>query len=145
MRTRMVVVGIFLAVAGASPAFGQALAEGAMVHANSAAAGVKAGTALGNALNKATGHIAQQMHTVTQGTTGSGKVQAVPRASKQPVNAGNANKTAPGGSMITSIRGAQKPCAAAPAAASPQSLSNCAVPGNVQSQSKSVVNVTFPQ
>lgn len=107
MRAQILAAGVLFAVAGAYPVFGQALAEGALVHANSAAAGVKAGTALGNALNNATTHIGQQMHTVTQ-THVAGTPQSVPHttAAVRGTTGSSAvsSSSNSGGLVITSIK-----------------------------------------
>lgn len=157
MRTQIVAAGVFFAVVGAYPVFGQALAEGALVHANSAAATAKAGTALGNALNNATTHIGEQMHTVTQTHVAGGTPQSVPHttaaASGSSGSAGASSSSSSGPLTITSIKGGQPSCApaAVPApgsnaatAISPQKQ-DCAAPAVVQSQSKSVVHVSFAQ
>ena len=166
MRAQILAAGVLFAVAGAYPVFGQALAEGALVHANSAAAGVKAGTALGNALNKATTQIGQQMHTVTQ-THVAGTPQSVPHTtpaasgSHSSPAASPASSSSPGGSMIISIKGGppsnkaigQPKCASAsPAAAGSNAAGGtapqtqpCAAPATMQNQSKSAVTLSIPQ
>lgn len=166
MRAQILAAGVLFAVAGACPVFGQALAEGALVHANSAAAGVKAGTALGNALNKATTQIGQQMHTVTQ-THVAGTPQSVPHTaaaasgSNGSLAASPASSSSSGGSMIVSVKGGppsnrvsvQPKCApASPNAAGNNAASGtapqtqpCAAPATTQNQSKSVVTLSFSQ
>ena len=166
MRAQILASGVLFAVAGAYPVFGQALAEGALVHANSAAATAKAGTALGNALNKATTQLGQQMQTVTQ-THAAGTPQSVPHAAAA-ANGSNGSPAAPpassspsGGSMIVSVKGGppsnkvsvQPKCApTAPSAAGNNAASGtapqtqpCAAPASTQNQSKSVVTLSFPQ
>jgi len=153
MRAQIAAAGVFFAVVGTYPVFGQALAEGALVHANSAAATAKAGTALGNALNKATTQIGQQMHTVTQTHVAGGTPQNVPHTT--PGSSGRGAQASPssGGLTITSIRGGQQPCAPASAAApagnaakaSATQKQDCATPATVQNQPKSVVHLSFPQ
>ena len=164
MRAQIVAAGVLLAVAGAYPVFGQALAEGALVHANSAAATAKAGTALGNALNKATSQLGQQMQTVTQ-THVAGAPQSVPHAaaaaSGSSGSAAASSSSSSGALMITSIKGGQPStkgvgqpsCAPASANAAgnhaaggtaPQTQP-CAAPVTTQTQSKSVVNLSFPK
>lgn len=164
MRAQILAWGVLFAVAGVYPVFGQALAEGALVHANSAAAGAKAGTALGNALNNATTHIGQQMHTVTQ-THVAGTPQRVPQtsaAASGSTGASAASSSSSSGALtITSIKGGQpstkssgKPsCAPAPANTAGNNPANgtvpqtqpCAAPVTTQNQSKSVVHLSFPQ
>jgi hypothetical protein len=166
MRAQILAAGVLFAVAGAYPVFGQALAEGALVHANSAAAGVKAGTALGNALNKATTQIGQQMHTVTQ-THVAGTPQSVPHTSAAASGSNSSPAAAPasssssGGSMIISVKGGQpsnkvsvqpKCAPVSPSAAGNNAVSGtgsqtqpCAAPAVTQDQSKSAVTISFPQ
>ncbi len=151
MRAQIVAAAAFVALVCAYPVFGQALAEGALVHANSAAATAKAGTALGNALNNATTHIGQQMHTVTQTHVAVGTPQHVPHTTTASSGSGARPGTSSGGSMITSIKGGgRQNCAPAPAAATGNATkgnlpSGCAVPAATQNQSKSVVHLSFPQ
>jgi hypothetical protein len=151
MRAQMVAAGVFFAVVGAYPVFGQALAEGALVHANSAAATAKAGTALGNALNKATTQIGQQMHTVTQTHVAGGTPQSVPHTTAATSGSSGSSGASSGPLTITSIKGGQPSCAqtsAAPTgsnAAKGTSTQDCAAPATTQTQSKSVVHVSFPQ
>lgn len=153
MRAQIVAAGVFFAVVGAYPVFGQALAEGALVHANSAAATAKAGTALGNALNTATTHIGQQMHTVTQTHVAGGTPRNVPQTTTTASGSGAQSVASSSGPMITSITGAHQNCATAPApapgdntakATAPQTQA-CAAPAASQNQYKSVVNISFAQ
>jgi len=157
MRAQIVAAGVFFAVVGAYPVFGQALAEGALVHANSAAATAKAGTALGNALSKATTQIGQQMQTVTQTHVAGGTPQSVPHtaaaASGSSGSSGASASSSSGPLTITSIKGGQPSCAPATVAAngsnaaketSPQ-RQGCAAAATLQPQSKSVVHLSFPQ
>lgn len=168
MRAQILACGVLFAVAGAYPVFGQALAEGALVHANSAAATAKAGTALGNALNNATTHIGQQMHAVTT-THAAGTRQSVPHtaAAASGTNGSSAASSPPlsssssGGSMIVSVKGGppsnkaigQPKCApASPAAAGSNAASGtapqtqpCAAPAVTQNQSKSAVTLSVSQ
>jgi hypothetical protein len=173
MRAQILAAGVFFAVAGVYPVFGQALAEGALVHANSAAAGVKAGTALGNALNHATTQIGQQMHTVTTTHVTGGTPQSVPHTTAA-VSGTSGSSAAPsssssGGLTITSIKGGQPAtkgagqpsthsggqptCAPASANAAGNKTANgtapqappCSAPTNTPTQSKSVVHLSFPQ
>jgi hypothetical protein len=153
MRAQIVAAGVFFAVVGAYPVFGQALAEGALVHANSAAATAKAGTALGNALNKATTQLGQQMHTVTQTHVAGGTPQYVPQtAAGASGNSGSAGAASSSGPLtITSIKGGQPSCAPSPVAttgtqgAKATPSQDCAAPATTQTQSKSVVHLSFPQ
>lgn len=166
MRAQILAAGVLFAVAGVYPVFGQALAEGALVHANSAAAGVKAGTALGNALNHATTQIGQQMHTVTT-THVAGTPPSVPRAAAAASGnnsspaASPASSSSSGGSMIISVKGGppsnkaigQPKCAPAPPSATgnktpsgtaPQTQP-CAAPAVTQNQPKSAVTLSVSQ
>jgi hypothetical protein len=97
---RMVMIGIL-----AFPAFGQALAEGAMLHAHSAAAGAKVGSTLGKALTSATEANADRLQTVKHASV-PGKVQNVPHSSTQVAGSGHSD----GALTITSIRGAANTC-----------------------------------
>ena len=153
MRAQIVAAGVFLVVVGAYSVFGQALAEGALVHANSAAATAKAGTALGNALNKATTQIGQQMHTVTQTHVAGGTPQSVPHKAAASSGSGAEPGASSGGPMITSISGGRQNCAPTPTparggdaakATSPQKQ-DCAAPAAAQNQYKSIVHLSFPQ
>ena len=166
MRAQIMAASVLFVVAGACPVFGQALAEGALVHANSAAAGVKAGTALGNALNNATTHIGQQMHTVTT-THVAGTPKSVPHTAA-PASGSNGSSAAsptssssPGGSMIVSVKGGppsnraigQPKCAPASSAAASNGAASgtapqmqpCAAPPTAQNQSKSAVTLSVSQ
>jgi len=152
MRAQIVAAGVFFAMVGAYPVFGQALAEGALVHANAGAAAAKAGTALGNALNKATTQIGQQMQTVTQTHVSGGTPQSVPHTTAAASGSGAQLGTSSGG-LITSISGGRQNCAPAPAPApggnatkgtSPQKQ-DCAAPAPAKNQYKSVVHLSFPQ
>ena len=117
MRARILLGVMFSVLLGVRAAFPQAAAESVMLNAHSAAATAKAGSALGDALNKASSHIAGQIQTVPKATTVSGKVQHV-QAKTRPAGAATApvaasgtsasGKAASGTSMITSIQGARK-------------------------------------
>ncbi|HEV2136583.1 MAG TPA: hypothetical protein VGR47_20355 [Terracidiphilus sp.] len=168
MRAQLVAAGVLFAVAGAYPVFGQALAEGALVHANAGAAGAKVGTALGNALNKATTQLGQQMQTVTQ-THVAGTPQSVPHTAaaasgsngSAAASSSSLSSSSSGGSMIVSVKGGppsnkaigQPKCApASPAEAgnnassgtAPQTQS-CAAPAVKQNGSKSAVTLSISQ
>ena len=166
MRAQILACGVLFAAAGAYPVFGQALAEGALVHANSAAAGAKAGTALGNALNNATTHIGQQMHAVTQ-THVSGTPQSVPHTARAASGSNGSPAASPasasssGSSMIVSVKGGppsnraigQPKCAPASSAAAGNNAAGgaapqtqpCAAPAATQNQSPSAVTVSVSQ
>ena len=156
MRDRIVITAV-LALVAACPAFGQALAEGAMVHAGAAGATAKAGTALGNALSRTTGQIGQQMQTVTHPALGSGTVQTVHSVptSGQSAHPTTVNSISGSGSMIASIRGARISCSPAPTnstasvnsspAGSPQPSQGCKAPTMQENQPKSVVSAKLPK
>lgn len=118
MRVRILLGIMFTVLLGVRAAFPQAAAESVMLNAHSAAATTKAGSALGNALNKASHNIAGQIQTVPKATSVSGKVQHVQAAKTRPAGAATApvaafgtsasGKRASGTSMITSIQGARK-------------------------------------
>ncbi len=162
MRTAAILVGL-VGFAAVYPGHGQAVAEGAMVHANSAAATAKVGTALGNALSKTMSGNAANMESVSPG-----KIEHVPHAQEKKKGAANTGEPSQA-FVITSIRGEHKPCAAtapvaarqsgagaasaANAAASSESgarsssskSQDCLTPAAGQKRSKSVVNLSFPQ
>jgi hypothetical protein len=118
MRARILLGVMFSVLLGVRAAFPQAAAESVMLNAHSAAATAKAGSALGDALNKASSHIAGQIQTVPKATTVNGKIQHVQAAKTRPAGAATApvaasgtsasGKAASGTSMITSIQGARK-------------------------------------
>lgn len=169
MRILMIMAGTLVAIASVCPAAGQALVEGAMVHANSAAATAKVGSALGDALSKATAQNAEAMKSAVRPTTSGGKIEHVPRPSKYTPAPQDSSQPF----MVTSIRGAQKPCLATPTvAAAPQSEAqsakpvaatavapapapttpvartatpDCASPAAAPAQSKSFINLSFPK
>lgn len=175
MRVLAIVAGAVVTFSTVCSGFGQAVAEGAMVHANAATTGVKVGSALGNALSRATRQNAARMEAATGATT-VGTIQNVPRSPGQAA----ASSDSSGPLMITSIQGAHKPCtarptvpanpgqtsapaapaaaAAAPAApvadapavpatapAAPAPSSDCASPAAPQAQSRSVIQLSFPK
>lgn len=170
MRVLRLASGMMLVLSAGIMAFGQAIAEGAMVHANSAAAGAKMGSSLGNAFGRANARNAAAMRSATHNVGGAGKIQYVPQAPRTagaPANSANAS----GPIVITSIQGSHKSCtpalaaaqANAPAATAPAGVTSspaantpatatpgpatapsaeCGAPA-VQRASKSVINVTF--
>ena len=166
MRAQILAAGVLFAVAGVYPVFGQALAEGALVHANAGAVGAKVGTALGDALNKATTQVGQQMHTVTTTHVAGGTPQSVPH-SAAPATGGKGTPASPpassssGGSIIVSVKGGppsnraigQPKCApVSPATAGNNAASGtapqaqpCAAPAVTQNQSKSAVTLSVSQ
>jgi hypothetical protein len=122
MRARILLGIMFTVLLSVRAAFPQAAAESVMLNAHSAAATAKAGSALGDALNKASHNIAGQIQTVPKSTTVNGKVQHVQAAKARPAGAATApasasgtsasgkpaSGTSSGTSMITSIQGARK-------------------------------------
>lgn len=168
MRILTIAAGALAFFALVCSGYGQALAEGAMVHANSAATTAKVGSALGDALNKTmTGNV-RNMNLST-----AGKIEHVSHGPSKTVEAGATE--ASGAVLITSIRGGHKPCAVSPAAPEPaSSVPSSTMPrtlaasakGPVEShtqtaeakefpaqdcgypaatQSKSVINLSFPK
>jgi hypothetical protein len=140
-----VVVAFF---ASACSGFGQVLVEGAMVHANSAATTTKVGSVLGDALSKAMTGNAHKM------SYSAGNIERVSQARSKTVEAGASESS--GRFVITSIRGGYKPCAVSPAVPEPASSQktqtaqakgspspDCGNP--VATQSKSVINLSFPK
>jgi hypothetical protein len=168
MRILTIMAGTLVAMAAVCPAAGQAVVEGAMVHANSAAATARVGSALGDALSKATGQNAEAMKSAVRPAT-SGKIEHVPQRS--PSTSASRDSSQP--FIVTSIRGAQKPCLATPTiAAAPQSEAqsakpvaatavapappattpvartatpDCSGPAAAPAQSKSFINLSFPK
>jgi hypothetical protein len=126
MRLATMLAGTLVLLTATAPGFGQALAEGAMVHANAAAAGAKAGSSIGNALNRANARNAQSLHAATSGAVSAGKIQNVPQ-SKTPGTSARGGDSA-GPFIITSIQGVRKPCTSAPAAAPTAAVSTSSVP-----------------
>src|SRR5712692_7291597 len=122
MRVRILLGIMFAVLLGVRAAFPQAVAESAMVHAHSAATTAKAGSALGDALNKATNNIAGQIQTVPKSTAVNGKIQHIRPQKTQPAGAATAPGSAAGVSMIVSIRGVRRNCGAASAGASNQGV-----------------------
>ena len=118
MRARILLGIMFTVLLSVRAAFPQAAAESVMLNAHSAAATTKAGSALGNALNKASHNIAGQIQTVPKATSVNGKIQHVQVQKTQPAGAATApgsaagkaaaGKPASGTSMITSIQGTRK-------------------------------------
>jgi hypothetical protein len=163
MRTLPIVGVIILACGAPCSSFAQGVAEGAMVHANSAAATTKVGSALGNTLSNVMGGNAGKVESL------SGKVGHVPRASRK-ISASGKSEQSSGPLLITSIRGTSTPCNAvqpspqatstssgrsnnkadssahaqmAPQMASP--AQGCGIAAGGSSASKSVVNLRFPK
>lgn len=118
MRARILLGIMFTVLLAVRTAFPQAAAESVMLNAHSAAATAKAGSALGDALNKASNHLAGKIQTVPKSTSVNAKVQHVQAAKTRPASAATApvagsgtsasGKPASGTSMITSIQGARK-------------------------------------
>jgi hypothetical protein len=120
MRARILLGITFTVLLGVRAAFPQAAAESVLLNSHAAAATTKAGSALGNALNKASDNLAGKIQTVPKTTTVHGTVQHVPAPKPQPAGAATAagsasgtsaagkEKTTAGKSMITSIQGTRK-------------------------------------
>ena len=161
MRALLVAASFILGLGAVSSGFGQAVAEGAMVHANSGAATAKVGSGLGNALSDAMRGNAEKM-----GSLKGAKIEHVPHASGKSSAIGSSVQSS-GPLLITSIRGANKPCTAVLTAPQPKGKSataptakseattqaqtpppapgsqDCVTSATPQSPSKSVVNLTF--
>jgi hypothetical protein len=153
MRARIVLGSLCFVLVSVGLVFSQAAAEGAMVHAGSAAATAKAGSALGNALSRATSNLGGQMQAVTQPKAAPGRIQEIPQAKGQTAQPVSTANSAPGGSLITSIHGAHTNCSAPPAkgttsepgspVARPSSQSmDCTVKPQPSTRPKSVINLT---
>ena len=164
MRTLAVVAVVILTFGATCSSFAQAVAEGAMVHANSAAATTKVGSALGNALSNVMSGSAEKMESLS-----AAKVEHVPHASRKALASGKGEQSS-GPLLITSIRGISTPCNAvhpSPQAAStssgrsntkadgsahaqmaPEMVSPaqaCGIAAGGSSPPKSVVNLSFPK
>ena len=148
MRILTIAAAVVAFFATVCSGFGQALAEGAMVHANSAATTTKVGSVLGDALSKAMTGNAHKM------SSSVGNIEHVSQARSKALEAGASESS--GRFVITSIRGGYKPCAVSPAVAEPASSEktqtaqakgspspDCGNP--VATQSKSVINLSFPK
>lgn len=115
-------ITILLAV---QAAYSQAAAESVLLNSNSAAATVKAGTSIGNALNKASGKLANQVPTAvnhpkrTQSSGVNVVIERTPRTAAPATAATTTAKPATSGTMITSIQGGHitRPAVAATAPA----------------------------
>ena len=163
MRALHVVAVIVFSFAAVCSSFAPAVAEGAMLHANSAAATTKAGTALGKVLSNVMGGNAEKMESFS-----AGNLEHVPHASRNGSEPGNGEQSS-GRVVITSIRRGNKPCTTAQP--SLQATSNtpdrlntkadasahgqvvvrtplaqaCSNATVARSQSKSVVNLSVPK
>src|SRR5579859_3458900 len=124
MRARILFGVVFVVLLGVRAAFPQAAAESVLLNSNSAAATSKAGSVLGNALNKAGGNLAAKIQTVPKSTATSGTIQhaQAPKtrsaAPATPTVSASAGGSSASGSMITSIQGARTNRAPAPASSS---------------------------
>lgn len=102
MRDHILCVGLFVLLA-VSVAFPQAAAESVLLNGNSATATAKAGTILGNTLNKTSSRIAGQIQTVPQSKVtihpSKRATQSISHLHTPTATTGNA------ASMITSIQG----------------------------------------
>lgn len=155
-RQMLVVFALALTFPEAS-AFAQAAAESALLNAHSATVTVKAGTALGSALNHSVKQLAGRVAQPTSQPSPS-QVGGRPR-STIPVKgtAGRDGTLAAQGPMIASIQGAATSCASTgqpastpgskTAAESPQTdCSRQDSPAHVASQkSRSVITLSFPK
>ncbi|MGE5053341.1 MAG: hypothetical protein ACM3WP_04190 [Acidobacteriota bacterium] len=150
MRILTIAAGILAFCATVCSGFGQALVEGAMVHANLAATTAKVGSVLGDALNKTMSGNAHKINSSI-----AGNIEHVPHARSKTVQAGATESSGP--LVITSIRGGHKRCAVSQAPLEPKSSESqtptpqaqespsqdCGNP--LATQSKSVINLSFPK
>jgi hypothetical protein len=162
MRTLPMAAVIILCCGVPCSSVAQGVAEGAMVHANSAAGTTKVGSALGNALSHVMSGTAENMESLSP------KVGHLPRVSRKILPSGKGEQSS-GPLVITSIRGTSKPCTAvqpppqagstssgrsntkagsahaqmAPVTASPQQP--CGIAAGGPAPPKSVVNLSFPK
>jgi hypothetical protein len=103
MRAHILPVTLFVLLLAVRAAFPQAAAESVLLNGNSATAAAKAGTVLGNALNKTSNKIGGQIQTVPQSKVVTHKAQRAAQIQSHPPAPGTAK--ANGASMITSIQG----------------------------------------
>ena len=123
MPGRILLGIMFTVLLGVRATFPQAAAESVMLNAHSAAATAKAGSVLGDALNKAGNNLGRQIQTVPKSTTANLKIQHVQPRKTQTAPAAttlgsasgapSSGKSAPGtsasgASMIKSIQGVRK-------------------------------------
>lgn len=101
MRVHILGVILFTFVLAVGAAFPQAAAESVLLNGNSATGAAKAGTVLGNTLNKTSNRIAGQIQTVPQSRV---VTHTSKRATPSPSHR-HAPASANGASMITSIQG----------------------------------------
>lgn len=95
---------------GAQAAYSQAAAESVLLNNSSATATVKAGSGIGNALNKASNKLRNQVQqTIAEPSTMTVKIERTPRIPANPASAvAPATKPAPAtGALIISIQGGQ--------------------------------------
>ena len=96
---------------GAQTAYPQAAAESVLLNSHSATATVKAGSTLGNALNKASNKLGDQVENTTAAPSGMSVIierkprTPAPSATKPAPTAAVTKAAAGGGSLITSIQG----------------------------------------
>ena len=130
MRMLAFVTVIMVGSGAMCSGFAQAVAEGAMIHANSAAATAKVGSALGDALNGVMSGNAEKIKPLS-----ATKIEHVPYASRKVLTSSNGQQlSAP--LAITSIRGGKKPCTAA--------QSSLQVASNSSDRSKNKANAPAP-
>ncbi len=109
MRPHFLAGVILTVLLGIQAAYPQAAAESVLLNSNSATATVKAGSALGKALNKASGQTSNQIQRTVAPSAMSVTVERKPRtpapSSEKPATTTSSPKPATGGSLITSIQG----------------------------------------
>lgn len=106
MQVRMIVAEVILIGIVVCPGFGQALAEGAMLHANSAVAGAKTGSALGKAVSSATQADGGRLQTVMHPSVPDSKV----RNTSHWATESHRSVESAGAFTIVSIQGAPQTC-----------------------------------
>jgi hypothetical protein len=104
MRAHILSVSLFVLFLAVRPALPQAAAESVLLNGHSATATAKAGTVLGNALNKTSNKIAGQIQAVPQSKIVTHKAQRAPQAQSHPPAPATTPANA-GASMITSVQG----------------------------------------
>jgi len=155
MNRRMLLVTTLALIFPRVSAFAQAAAESALLNANSATVTVKAGSALGSALDQSTKQLAAR---VPQSTSQPAPSQVLVRRTIAVKGGAVRDGAAPAqGPMIASIEGSSNGCAAAsqPAStsgskrAAESAQSNCgggdSAAHAASQKSKSVITLSFPK
>jgi hypothetical protein len=151
-RTILTLLVALALAATPTGALAQAAAETVLLNAHSAATTVKAGSALGSALNRATRQLAGQVSLATPTAASTATSEKLQQGSAMPAETSAYSSTTPAsGPLVTSIAGASRTsCALTDAppstdkkSAAPTAPPSCAVNPPPQKY-KSQVTVSFP-